>query len=145
MTNKSMIVLFVVLGMTGCGKRTSQRSVVPELERYVETFEDYLGAQIDYPVYLGQLPALVAGECVQDGNGKHVEIDIATFKVSNEAQRESLLYHELGHCTLGRKHNDSLDVNGFPASLMNSYMFNWYEAAYYSSNRASYLRELFGR
>jgi hypothetical protein len=52
---------------------------------------------------------------------------------------ESVLFHELGHCVLGRQHlNDSRD--NLPMSLMNK---NAVPGSLYWSNREYYLDELF--
>ena len=39
---------------------------------------------------------------------------------ANDFQLEALIFHELGHCFLGRSHDDSLLPNGDPKSMMAS-------------------------
>jgi len=36
----------------------------------------------------------------------------------NDAQKEALIFHELGHCFLGREHDDTKLPNGDPKSMM---------------------------
>ena len=52
-----------------------------------------------------------------------------------------LIYHELGHCLLRRKHFDTLLANGQPASIMHSK--KW--ADNFIQNKAYYLQELFSK
>lgn len=62
---------------------------------------------------------------------------------ASQALKESLLFHELGHCVLGRDHdNEAFDIDGssHKASMMNSVIVN---SSQYSRYRAGYLTELF--
>lgn len=56
------------------------------------------------------------------------------------AGREELIFHELGHCVLNRAHNDTLDGNGVPVSIMNSTHLG---QAKYLAQYSSYIQELF--
>lgn len=61
----------------------------------------------------------------------------------DEATRELLLFHELGHCALNRfEHIDHNREDGLPASIMNSSLI---ETKDYVNNRDYYLDELFSR
>jgi hypothetical protein len=53
--------------------------------------------------------------------------------------KEQLLFHELGHCVLNRKHCD-LVVNLDPISLMHPKML---KSEYYKNNRDELIEELF--
>lgn len=62
---------------------------------------------------------------------------------ASQPLRESLLFHELGHCVLNRDHdNETHEANNFnyKASLMNSVIVN---SSQYNNHRAGYLTELF--
>ena len=54
------------------------------------------------------------------------------------ADKEQLMFHEMGHCVLGRGHNSRV-VNGYAASIMNPYHIG----SIYSYNYTSYMSELF--
>lgn len=54
---------------------------------------------------------------------------------------EQVVYHELGHCLLGRSHLDT-SANGRPTSVMNTHHFS---NGVYNQNRLAYLNELFTR
>lgn len=49
-----------------------------------------------------------------------VKIDKSFYETADEYTKRSLIFHELGHCLLNRKHLDGSDDFGFPLSLMNT-------------------------
>lgn len=62
---------------------------------------------------------------------------------ASQALKESLLFHELGHCALNREHdNETHEANSvtYKASLMNSVIVNPNQ---YNGHRSAYLTELF--
>lgn len=62
---------------------------------------------------------------------------------ANDSDRESLIFHELGHCKLDRDHDDETKVIGGKSvklSMMNSIIVLGTD---YSSHRPGYLDELF--
>lgn len=67
-------------------------------------------------------------------------------------EHETLIFHELGHCVLGRLHDESLLPNGDLKSIMNRYDLSVYSSCIYPVDnepcdkiykRAYYLDELF--
>lgn len=63
--------------------------------------------------------------------------------VNNQEYRESLIFHELGHCVLGRDHLDETANNGglsYKISMMNSVILT---PEAYQPNKDAYLEELF--
>ena len=76
------------------------------------------------------------------------------WKDQSDFSKEALVFHELGHCLLGRiQHRNDLLPNGSPASLMNAYNESPYSPCIYDINgsgncdkrtrRQYYLDELF--
>lgn len=68
-----------------------------------------------------------------------------SITASTTAQKEQVLFHELGHCMMGREHEDgsipSLDRNIMtPSSIMNSFMIS---TNTYKTNYEYYMKELF--
>jgi hypothetical protein len=70
-----------------------------------------------------------------------------TVTISNDAAQnygpeslEALIYHELGHCLLTLEHNEDLNSDGTPASMMYP---TGVDGLTYMNNRAAYLNELF--
>ena len=63
---------------------------------------------------------------------------------ANENRREELIYHELGHCTLGRiLHNNKKDKEGRDISIMSENLFSNHNQ--YRNNKKKYIKELCGK
>lgn len=113
----------------GCGapapetSRTGAAPVDPAANAEVWAFEAAWGHQLT-GVSLGftdvQVLAAdpdVVGLCVEDGAAREVWLD-SQYWLDHPECRESLVFHELGHCALGRGHDDSVEDTGRPLSVM---------------------------
>ena len=69
-----------------------------------------------------------------------VELSTNAWNNGSDTFREMLLFHELGHCLLGRGHTNATHSSGRPESLMNSWLF---DQRTYVANRDAYLKELY--
>lgn len=83
----------------------------------------------------------VAGTCQYGLHVHHVTIDKPFWDRSSSLLREMVVYHELGHCVLGRGHTED-DNNGNCLSIMNSGTTDC-TVRYTQTNRDYYLDELF--
>lgn len=63
------------------------------------------------------------------------------WNLNSPVQQKLVLFHELGHCVLGRPHRDDLLPDGLPASMMNAHNVG---ARIYAHDPDYYLCELFG-
>lgn len=85
----------------------------------------------------------VAGKCRYSSHfPNHVTIDKAFWDSTSDLGREFVVFHELGHCDLGRDHRESTNADGTCKSLMRSGL-NGCRDNYRSNTRAAYLDELF--
>jgi hypothetical protein len=73
-----------------------------------------------------------------------IRIDPEQWERASTSQRLQLLFHELGHCVRGLDHDDDKREDGFPASIMQSYMFSRLEADYFAEHLEDYLQQLRG-
>lgn len=81
------------------------------------------------------------GMCSFNSGGRnHVALSNSAWGSGSETFREMLLFHELGHCLLGRGHKNTTHSDGRPESLMRSSMFS---QTTYNNHRDQYLKELF--
>ena len=80
------------------------------------------------------------GMCTWGRGFNRVELSTNAWDRGSETFREMLVFHELGHCLLGRGHKNSRHSDGRLESLMNSYLF---DQRIYLANRDAYLKELF--
>lgn len=158
---KTSLLLFFLLFLVSCGAKKvyhTELSIHPNAAKYVGTFESQLGKDIkDLKVTYAKLSDdRVLGYCeigtrVNREYGVEVVDHVyATPKIVlntthweklSLASKEQLIYHELGHCVLGRPHETRLE-NKTPVSLMYPYHLG---TEIYVSNYASYISELFSR
>ena len=87
----------------------------------------------------------VAGRCSFSGSRvtpNAVTIDRTFWERSGNLFREFVVFHELGHCFLGRGHEEGINANGTCVSLMRSGLEDCRDN-YRTSTRAEYIDELF--
>lgn len=148
-----MRLLILLLFLTGClSKKDTPVNIHPELEPYVfEFIED--AKKFNKHFHLERItidiinapPSHVNWEAVCYPNPSHPRIYFYKkyYNLYKKRKRfnqiKATMYHELGHCILGRKHNDA-ETLGFKHSLMNSYGIS--DKAFVSY-QDYYLNELF--
>lgn len=135
----------VLLLLSACGKSQYHD---PAFSTYVSQFEqDY--SEDTSSVYLHfvdkesdfeeAIPGIV-GECT---NNNEIKILRPFFEASGEGRRHMLIFHELGHCILNRKHTDPTamahDKSQCPSSIMAPSLPN--EECWIEEN-TSYIEEL---
>lgn len=69
-----------------------------------------------------------------------IVVDETYWDQADEGARQSLLFHELGHCVLDRLHLSGVTTDGAPLSVMNPYTI---PANVYDYNHDYYMHELF--
>src|ERR1700734_3785043 len=84
-----------------------------EFNFYVESFKeagesvgvkvDMKNTQIDF---VDRLPEAWVGLCLPEE--RHVYVDLHYWLRTDETHREQLIWHELGHCVLGREHDATM-------------------------------------
>lgn len=75
-----------------------------------------------------------------------VKISKSNWEYIPAEQKEILLFHELGHCLLGKKHRDAVELSFEGSNYPSSIMFIRHQAILpraYIANRAYYIDELF--
>ena len=130
------VSLLLLLTILSCQPRPQaepepkQYSVPADVEPYVQAFRDIARQRnITIPfdnlvVTFGQTQNPDAcGQCTRAA-GKTPRItlkaDDLCWKNANQQERETLVFHELGHCWLNRDHLDTRFTNGIYTSLMNA-------------------------
>ena len=118
--------LFIILG---CGKgKDFEYNVPAEFEPYVQKFITEAKARgkdikIDNLIIKrdSTLSSLLCAmsNTISSINDVQKIITIAVpYCWQNDAQLEALIFHELGHCILGRAHDNSLMPKGDPKTIM---------------------------
>lgn len=122
---------------------------VDGFESYVRDFSaagnvhiDNLVIKLEAPSHNKPAPGkILIGECVASSTPT-VNIDPVYWKNANPGDKAELVWHELGHCVLGRTHNDAKLPSGKPASIMNS---DHFDAQIIVDDVVYYRDELFGQ
>ena len=142
-------LIFYVALLVGCaGGFLVTPYVEPDFKEYVNRFnvdyKKYAGKTIDkeITVVYGHLDPPTAGYCsVRTQMAGYnwvttykIVIDRDFWLDSPDCQKEILMYHELGHCALGRMHEEE-------PSVMEPYLIT---CGVYNDNKEFYLKELFG-
>jgi len=85
----------------------------------------------------------VAGTCTTNGHDlRHITIDQSFWSRASHLTREMIIFHELGHCVLGRGHEEGTFENGICRSIMRSGLGDCHDA-YNGRNREYFVEELF--
>ena len=85
----------------------------------------------------------VAGQCSYSSHfPNRITLDETFWNNSGSNFREFVVFHELGHCVLGRGHDESTDARGFCQSIMRSGTLGCRDR-YNITTRENYLDELF--
>ena len=141
--------LLTTLLFTACGFAPPAESgyIHPELYPYVAKFarEGNLvlsaGLQVDF------------GGVEQDDNKdtvslavcymqfERIVVDRDSWNLMNSTEREVLMYHELGHCVLGRYHPETMLTKRCPTSIMHPLLPTAVRC--YNERKDYYIQELF--
>lgn len=129
----------------------------PELQPYFDRFKEEAAARnviIDFtsPMIEAEIVEIVnggvLGQCVrQEGDANnliHVQGSYWENSTTTDLEKEFLIFHELGHCTLGKGHINMANSDGNCTSIM--YDGNSLECMleYTLDNREEMLDKLFG-
>jgi hypothetical protein len=148
--------------------RIKKLNIEPQLKPYLDSFEALHGNRVDdlemsvktldpqkFPDVLGycELETVIVEKLTKREEYKTPKIVLnALFWNSplfHNQFKEELVFHELGHCILKRKHETRVDSNGIPISIMYPYhlgltVYSYYGSTdFYSINYEKYMSELF--
>lgn len=118
-----------------------------DFKKHVAEFQRLYKVEVTVTIMFADFPQGEFGLCKNYGTNNRLNIVYIDrlFWISNDYYaQEELLFHELGHCVLGRKHLEGLMVLGeyinAPKSIMYSIPFGYLPI--YVENRDFYLKEL---
>lgn len=148
------LILVLIMSFLSCRKEEDliQPEVDQRLKLFFESFKQESISRrqsINMDDIIGTIVTMetagVLGRCNQSTTGKkHLMIDSLFWLTSTFKEKEYVIFHELGHCALNRRHLDTKNVDGDCISIMQSgngsCMMN-----YNAQNRSKYLDELFSQ
>ncbi|NRB51143.1 MAG: hypothetical protein HRU41_25960 [Saprospiraceae bacterium] len=154
-TKKTLLLGIICywIGFSACEREQAVPSKVDEaLQPYFERFDQEARARgLDFSVEMEELEADiigierdgVLGQCHYSEQAPNiVEVDDEFWARASDLEKEYVVFHELGHCVLGRNHNDDRNADGTCSSIMQSGLTSC-RVAYGPANRALFLDELF--
>lgn len=122
--------LFLLLFLVSCSTNIIRSA---EMSSFVKDFEKHCRVKVKVPIYWGNLPADKDGQTIGICRGfrqsllfRSIVIDKKYWDRSTYWERESLVFHELGHCVLDRPHVTAYDEEGHSLSIMHPFTFNTY-------------------
>jgi hypothetical protein len=140
-------LIFVSLLLVGCGrvgfKYKDSPFIEPELNVYVYEFEETYNAQVPFDVVIEDIEdPNVAGRCIISNKTYKAIIDKDFFETNkkNYWSIHQVVFHELGHCYFFLDHNNNLNNDTYPVSIMYGYVFGY--TSYYKDNIDYYKNSL---
>lgn len=143
--SRLFIILFLLSECSHIQRYEVPSSVQPHINKFQEEGKkQHLDIRItNLIVQFESLERPTIGECYDENwsNGSpKLVLDPDYWKTAFPLERETLIFHELGHCYLGRDHDDTILSTGIHKSLMSSTLIPTKE---YKSNKDYYSKELF--
>ncbi len=147
---KHIYIILITILFCSCSEDKVQ--VIPnELRSYVDMFFDEGNSRgfnksiddFDFTIQFGSLDGVRYGQCSFQNNT--ITIDQEKWDLLTEERKVWLVFHELGHCVLGRQHRNKTMDNGECISIMKGLegnfncSFNYYSDKWWSY----YIDELF--
>lgn len=159
MYRSSLLFLLTIFIFAACQRDIEENAstidqidIPSDLQPYFETFKEKAlenGLQIDYESanITAEIRLIdegsVAGTCSTNGHDlRHITIDESFWNQASHLLKEMVVFHELGHCILGRGHEESAFPNGICRSIMRSGLGSCRDA-YIPQNRDYFIQELF--
>ncbi|HUP58614.1 MAG TPA: putative metallopeptidase [Bdellovibrionota bacterium] len=143
-----LVIIGAIFAVTACGKQPTLQ--LNEFATYVDMFQEEAASHgqpvkvTDLIVRFGTMEnPYERGICEIAGDETPViTINQEAWDQMSEDEREPLMFHELGHCVLRRKHRADQIGPGVPASLMNPYTIAGWT---YGQYKKHYIDELFSQ
>jgi hypothetical protein len=135
--------LFLLFFFVSCSTNIIQST---EIKTFVRRFEEACNRKVTIPIYWGDLHKEKDGQVIGVCRGfqqfvmfRSIVLDREYWSKASYWDKESLIFHELGHCVLDRPHVLAFDDDLNPMSIMHPYTFHSY-----FSKRAKLVKELCG-
>lgn len=155
--HKIVLASFIILLIISCSDDNFQNiSIDSDFNAYVDAFIEsgaQRGKEIDFTdtgltIQYGEVSEDAAAECSELGSGfegsHKIKISKVYWNQIDELEREVIIFHELGHCELGRIHDNQIFSIGDWKSLMRGSVSQKDPAVhFYGTRREYYIDELF--
>ena len=147
--------LLMIFWIMSCQKDNGIHVIDARVQPYIDRFlnegelrgvvldVDAVGLEARIETVLFQSSGHVLGFCNNEDKDNHyIVLDAKYWPTATDLEKELLVFHELGHCLLGRDHDDTTLADGTCLSIMHSGTGSC-RNAYSIATRKAYLDELF--
>ena len=149
----ALFICFALLFTIGCSEEDDSVFVDPDLAPFFESFQAEANARgLDLSLSNLEIEGMFGnfdgssrtlGQCRSGGGERSaIIIDRQLWTPLAPVERELVMFHELGHCALGRGHRDDVTEDGVCVSIMHS-TFDGCINTFGTGTRAEFLDELF--
>jgi len=130
--------------IAACGNAPQKTFDVPsEFMSYYQSFSEAGSVTTDnLIIQFGPLDYPRVGQCWTGPTTPIITIEPNYWGTVSELQKKEIIWHELGHCVLGRAHRTDFLSDGWPASIMYPTQFD--PNYIFNQNYEYYRKELFG-
>ena len=153
MSRLTLFVLILTISVPSCSKEEEQSTNFDSsLQEYFKQFEHEASLRnIDVDLEASEISGTisdieehnVAGQCFfHSQSSNHIVIDQEFWNSASHLLREMVVFHELGHCYLGRGHKETQSNEGICLSIMRSGLNGCFDN-YNTATRDQYIDELF--
>lgn len=141
----TLLITNLILTVACAPLKGFDKETDPEFYIYVDEFVKDGGLTgYSVPINFGETKPQDLGVCkmkTYNGNTyRKITINKDRWKYLSLDRRKFLIYHELAHCALGRRHHDEMRRDGCPKSIMHHYSITQYCI---DKHERSYMDELF--
>jgi hypothetical protein len=132
------IIATALLACVACGPAPYiEPSLLPYVQRFINDASQY-GKKLSYEDLTVIYDSIDSDTVAYCSGADRVVVSKKYWDTFSDLSKELVMYHELGHCLLDRRHTTLQLPSRKPASIMNPVMFNYTE-----SERPYYKQELF--
>lgn len=159
MSINTVYMFLLIAALTSCGTRDDYPVTVDgEIDVYFARFTEATNIPVvGISAGFTDLPGTDVGRCTVtehrdwstgvliSNTERVITADIEQWASASDLRREEIIYHEIGHCLLGRGHDDRTYLNSgvpTPVSVMHPLAFG--DMPVYSEQHEYYLNELTG-
>ena len=108
------LILFLIIGIFGCSRSPVNR-IGGEFNQYVYEFASLSRIQIPPIIIMFDEIGTDGGQCQTQGQQKTIVISRTSWDNSCPDRKRGLIFHELGHCVMGRPHTQNQMSYMYPA------------------------------
>lgn len=107
MLMRGSLILFSLL-LISCARENWEPTIDPDFQENVDEFSGLYGKEMPgLKIVYGDYQDNKIAVCSIRGEHRTITVDRDQWPILVESQKRATMFHELGHCVMGRKHTDN--------------------------------------